>query len=196
MNEQKYVCPSCSGLINYGTKFCPHCGTALNFSPLVQNDSVVNQNINNLQTQAEFHLAKIRLLHTLISVITFNETEVNVKQFNKWLPFVKTNPGTANFNVMDIESAYVKKSYNGKMSALLILCILVLLAAQEVILLVLIIGLAFSLRDTALIIKYKGGYLKLFNDKSLFDSEKRDDPQLVLDYIKQYNPDCVHVLMD
>lgn len=70
------------------------------------------------------------------------------------------------------------------------------MAAQELILLVLIIGLAFSLRDTALIIKYKGGYLKLFNDKSLFDSEKRDDPQLVLDYIKQYNPDCVHVLMD
>ena len=100
MNKQKYVCPSCSGLINYGTKFCPHCGTALNFSPVVQNDSVVNQNINNLQTQAEFHLAKIRLLHTLISVITFNETEVNVKQFNKWLPFVKTNPGTANFNIM------------------------------------------------------------------------------------------------
>ena len=66
----------------------------------------------------------------------------------------------------------LKNSYNGKMSALLILCILVLLAAQEVILLVLIIGLAFSLRDTALIIKYKGGYLKLFNDKSLFDSEK------------------------
>ena len=82
------------------------------------------------------------------------------------------------------------------MSALLILCLFVLLAAQELILLVLIIGLAFSLRDTALIIKYKGGYLKLFNDKSLFDSEKRDDPQLVLDYIKQYNPDCVHVLMD
>ena len=59
MAEQKYVCPSCSGMIDYGTKFCPHCGTALNFSPVVQNDSIVNQNINNLQTKAEFHLAKI-----------------------------------------------------------------------------------------------------------------------------------------
>lgn len=25
---QKYVCPNCNGLVDYGTKFCPHCGNA------------------------------------------------------------------------------------------------------------------------------------------------------------------------
>lgn len=25
MEEQKYICPSCSGLVDYGSKFCPHC---------------------------------------------------------------------------------------------------------------------------------------------------------------------------
>lgn len=29
MAEQKYVCPNCNGLIDYGTRFCPHCGNAL-----------------------------------------------------------------------------------------------------------------------------------------------------------------------
>ena len=25
MNEQKYLCPNCNGLVDYGSKFCPHC---------------------------------------------------------------------------------------------------------------------------------------------------------------------------
>ena len=25
MDEQKYICPSCGGLVDYGSKFCPHC---------------------------------------------------------------------------------------------------------------------------------------------------------------------------
>ncbi len=25
MDEQKYVCPNCNGLVDYGSKFCPHC---------------------------------------------------------------------------------------------------------------------------------------------------------------------------
>lgn len=25
MEEQKYICPSCGGLVDYGSKFCPHC---------------------------------------------------------------------------------------------------------------------------------------------------------------------------
>ncbi len=28
MNEQKYVCPKCSELVDYGSRFCPHCGNA------------------------------------------------------------------------------------------------------------------------------------------------------------------------
>lgn len=25
MNKQKYLCPNCNGLVDYGSKFCPHC---------------------------------------------------------------------------------------------------------------------------------------------------------------------------
>lgn len=25
MDEQKYICPNCGGLVDYGSKFCPHC---------------------------------------------------------------------------------------------------------------------------------------------------------------------------
>ena len=25
MNKQKYLCPNCNGLVDYGIKFCPHC---------------------------------------------------------------------------------------------------------------------------------------------------------------------------
>ena len=28
MDEQKYVCPKCSGLVDYGSRFCPYCGNA------------------------------------------------------------------------------------------------------------------------------------------------------------------------
>ena len=39
MNEnQKYVCPKCNGLVDYGTRFCPHCGNAFGswIAPAVQ----------------------------------------------------------------------------------------------------------------------------------------------------------------
>lgn len=40
MNEnQKYVCPKCNGLVDYGTRFCPHCGNA--FGPW--GNQVINQ---------------------------------------------------------------------------------------------------------------------------------------------------------
>ena len=83
-----------------------------------------------------------------------------------------------------------------KMCILLVLCLFATFTAGGLLLLAISIFVAFSLRETALIIKYKGGYLKLFSDKSIGNDEKQDDPQLLLDYIKQYNPDCVHVLMD
>ena len=25
MDEPQYICPSCGGLVDYGSKFCPHC---------------------------------------------------------------------------------------------------------------------------------------------------------------------------
>ena len=82
------------------------------------------------------------------------------------------------------------------MCILLAICLFALVTSGEFVVLLLTIFIAFSLRETALIIKYKGGYLKLFSDKSYGNDEKQDDPQLLLEYIKQYNPDCVHVLMD
>ncbi len=194
--NQKYVCPKCNGLVDYGVRFCPHCGNAFGSWGESSAGTVTSTAKENLITEAEYHFAKTRLAHGLLSTVIFKGTQVTVKQVNKWLPFVKSNAGFAQFDVMDIESAYIKKSYNTMMCVLLALCLVVLLLSAEFILLVLTGIIAFSLRDTALIIKYKGGYLKLFNDKDPFNTEKHDDPQLVLDYIKQYNPDSVHVLMD
>ena len=193
--NQKYLCPSCNGLVDYGTKFCPHCGNALNFSATAT-ENEQNSVSSNLITEAEFQFSKLRLMHMLLSTVSFKGTKVEVRQKNKWLPFVKTDAGFAQFDIMDIESAYLKKSYNTKMCILLAICLFALVASGELVILLLTIFIAFSLRETALIIKYKGGYLKLFSDKSYGNDEKQDDPQLLLDYIKQYNPDCVHVLMD
>ena len=193
--NQKYLCPSCNGLVDYGTKFCPHCGNALNFSATVP-ENEQNSVSSNLITEAEFQFSKLRLMHMLLSTVSFKGTKVEVRQKNKWLPFVKTDAGFAQFDIMDIESVYLKKSYNVKMCILLALCLFATFTAGGLLLLAISIFVAFSLRETALIIKYKGGYLKLFSDKSIGNDEKQDDPQLLLDYIKQYNPDCVHVLMD
>ena len=193
--NQKYLCPSCNGLVDYGTKFCPHCGNALNFSATAS-ENEQNSVSSNLITEAEFQFSKLRLMHMLLSTVSFKGTKVEVRQKNKWLPFVKTDAGFAQFDIMDIESAYLKKSYNTKMCILLAICLFALVTSGELVVLLLTIFIAFSLRETALIIKYKGGYLKLFSDKSIGNDEKQDDPQLLLDYIKQYNPDCVHVLMD
>ena len=193
--NQKYLCPSCNGLVDYGTKFCPHCGNALNFFATVP-DNEQNSVSSNLITEAEFQFSKLRLMHMLLSTVSFKGTKVEVRQKNKWLPFVKTDAGFAQFDIMDIESVYLKKSYNVKMCILLVLCLFATFTAGGLLLLAISIFVAFSLRETALIIKYKGGYLKLFSDKSIGNDEKQDDPQLLLDYIKQYNPDCVHVLMD
>lgn len=190
--NQKYLCPSCNGLVDYGTKFCPHCGNALNFSVTASE----NEQNSVLITEAEFQFSKLRLMHMLLSTVSFKGTKVEVRQKNKWLPFVKTDAGFAQFDIMDIESAYLKKSYNTKMCILLAICLFALVTSGELVILLLTIFIAFSLRETALIIKYKGGYLKLFSDKSYGNDERQDDPQLLLDYIKQYNPDCVHVLMD
>lgn len=47
MAEQKYVCPNCNGLIDYGTRFCPHCGNAFSnwgnvyYVPPVNNNAAV-----------------------------------------------------------------------------------------------------------------------------------------------------------
>ena len=190
--NQKYLCPSCNGLVDYGTKFCPHCGNALNFSVTASE----NEQNSVLITEAEFQFSKLRLMHMLLSTVSFKGTKVEVRQKNKWLPFVKTDAGFAQFDIMDIESAYLKKSYNTKMCILLAICLFALVTSGELVILLLTIFIAFSLRETALIIKYKGGYLKLFSDKSYGNDERQDDQQLLLDYIKQYNPDCVHVLMD
>lgn len=193
--SQKYLCPKCNGLVDYGTKFCPHCGNALNFS-VTASENEQNSVSSNLITEAEFQFSKLRLMHMLLSTVSFKGTKVEVRQKNKWLPFVKTDAGFAQFDIMDIESVYLKKSYNVKMCILLVLCLFATFTAGGLLLLAISIFVAFSLRETALIIKYKGGYLKLFSDKSIGNDEKQDDPQLLLDYIKQYNPDCVHVLMD
>ena len=194
-DSQKYLCSKCNGLVDYGTKFCPHCGNALNFSATAS-ENEQNSVSSNLITEAEFQFSKLRLMHMLLSTVSFKGTKVEVRQKNKWLPFVKTDAGFAQFDIMDIESVYLKKSYNVKMCILLVLCLFATFTAGGLLLLAISIFVAFSLRETALIIKYKGGYLKLFSDKSIGNDEKQDDPQLLLDYIKQYNPDCVHVLMD
>ena len=194
-DSQKYLCPKCNGLVDYGTKFCPHCGNELNFSATAS-ENEQNSVSSNLITEAEFQFSKLRLMHMLLSTVSFKGTKVEVRQKNKWLPFVKTDAGFAQFDIMDIESVYLKKSYNVKMCILLALCLFATFTAGGLLLLAISIFVAFSLRETALIIKYKGGYLKLFSDKSIGNDEKQDDPQLLLDYIKQYNPDCVHVLMD
>ena len=193
-DSQKYLCPKCNGLVDYGTKFCPHCGNELNFSATAS-ENEQNSVSSNLITEAEFQFSKLRLMHMLLSTVSFKGTKVEVRQKNKWLPFVKTDAGFAQFDIMDIESVYLKKSYNVKMCILLALCLFATFTAGGLLLLAISIFVAFSLRETALIIKYKGGYLKLFSDKSIGNDEKQDDPQLLLDYIKQYNPDCVHVLM-
>lgn len=193
--SQKYLCPKCNGLVDYGTKFCPHCGNVLNFS-VTASENEQNSVSSNLITEAEFQFSKLRLMHMLLSTVSFKGTKVEVRQKNKWLPFVKTDAGFAQFDIMDIESVYLKKSYNVKMCILLVLCLFATFTAGGLLLLAISIFVAFSLRETALIIKYKGGYLKLFSDKSIGNDEKQDDPQLLLEYIKQYNPDCVHVLMD
>lgn len=51
MNEnQKYVCPKCNGLVDYGTRFCPHCGNAFG----VWNNQVVSQ--TNFQTTQNLYV--------------------------------------------------------------------------------------------------------------------------------------------
>ena len=66
--NQKYLCPSCNGLVDYGTKFCPHCGNALNFSATVP-ENEQNSVSSNLITEAEFQFSKLRLMHMLLSTV-------------------------------------------------------------------------------------------------------------------------------
>ncbi|PWM77801.1 MAG: hypothetical protein DBY32_08150 [Phascolarctobacterium sp.] len=193
---QKYVCPNCNGLVDYGTKFCPHCGNAFGSwgeTPVI---NPVTANTNNLITEAEYRFSKGKLIHALVSIVTFKGTQVTVQQKCNWLGIFKTNSGFAQFDIMDIESIYIKKSYNGKFVFMFILCLIVTFLVTEWLILLMTIMFGFMMRDKALIVKYKGGYLKLMDDKDFYGTGRHDDPQKVLDYIKQYNPDCVHVLMD
>lgn len=50
MDEQKYVCPNCNGLVDYGSKFCPHCryefgewGAATNNTENIVTDSAAEE---------------------------------------------------------------------------------------------------------------------------------------------------------
>lgn len=119
--NQKYVCPKCNGLVDYGVRFCPHCGNAFGSRGESYAGTVTSTAKENLITEAEYHFAKTRLAHGLLSTVTFKGTQVTVKQVNKWLPFVKSNAGFAQFDVMDIESAYIKKSYNTMMCVVCIM---------------------------------------------------------------------------
>lgn len=54
MAEQKYVCPNCSGLIDYGTRFCPHCGNALGNWGNAYSSAPVNNNAAVLKEESFF----------------------------------------------------------------------------------------------------------------------------------------------
>ena len=43
-DSKKYVCHNCNGLIDYGTRFCPYCGTAVNVLDNTDN-IVLNNNV-------------------------------------------------------------------------------------------------------------------------------------------------------
>ena len=54
MAEQKYVCPNCSGLIDYGTRFCPHCGNALGNWGNAYSSAPVNNNAAVVKEESFF----------------------------------------------------------------------------------------------------------------------------------------------
>ncbi len=54
MAEQKYVCPNCSGLIDYGTRFCPHCGNALGNWGNAYSSAPVNTNVFAVKEESFF----------------------------------------------------------------------------------------------------------------------------------------------
>ena len=54
MAEQKYVCPNCNGLIDYGTRFCPHCGNALGNWGNAYSSAPVNNNAAVVKEESFF----------------------------------------------------------------------------------------------------------------------------------------------
>ena len=54
MAEQKYVCPNCNGLIDYGTRFCPHCGNALGNWGNAYSSASVNTNVFAVKEESFF----------------------------------------------------------------------------------------------------------------------------------------------
>lgn len=54
MAEQKYVCPNCNGLIDYGTRFCPHCGNALGNWGNTYSSAPVNNNAAVVKEESFF----------------------------------------------------------------------------------------------------------------------------------------------
>lgn len=54
MAEQKYVCPNCNGLIDYGTRFCPHCGNALGNWGNAYSSAPVNINVFAVKEESFF----------------------------------------------------------------------------------------------------------------------------------------------
>lgn len=54
MAEQKYVCPNCNGLIDYGTRFCPHCGNAFSNWENVYSVPPVNNNAAVVKEESFF----------------------------------------------------------------------------------------------------------------------------------------------
>lgn len=55
MNEnQKYVCPKCNGLVDCGTRFCPKCGTPLNFPENANNIVLNNNEVSNYKKETLF----------------------------------------------------------------------------------------------------------------------------------------------
>ncbi len=45
--NQKYVCPKCNGLVDYGVRFCPHCGNAFGSWGAPVQSSKVNSGIGS-----------------------------------------------------------------------------------------------------------------------------------------------------
>lgn len=184
------TCTKCNATNDDGSKFCKECGASIIASTTEENANTV------LINSAEYVIGKTRFMHDLVSTITFNGTKVSVVQKNKMLFFSSTS-GIANFDIMDIESVYIKKSYSTMYVIIFALAAFNFFMVPNWVLLGVTCFFGYMMRQAAIVIKYKGGDLTLFAEKQeLVGVEKRDNPQLVLDYIKQYNPECVHVLMD
>lgn len=191
-------CQECGTELQEGAKFCPGCGKPCNNElTSVQNEPatvIAKEPLKKLSVEREFHFAYVSKAFNLISYhadISSDGIVLKINRYNKFFRAMKYNQKNELININDINNVVIEEKRPAIYVLWLITSLLMLIAAiftfQPMFALIALVCIFFwSKKDKYLIIFHKYGIFKI-KDSIGIDS----DAQSLVDFLHQWNPDCV-----